>query len=266
MRGFVVATVNRRRASFAAKMKVYEIHKDTDGWYAGSAVMAGRPWSLPVVICDTCGRTRDFHLEYPGLFLPKGIDPTPYQSGWPVSNERLIELTEPLRKAWGPSLPLGPGTSFGPLRGDARGRHGDFTWLGGLPLISPKALYRLTSSGLTPMATFATEIVCASGKLLPHLEVRPPRRASVGPEGFGPAALNPCPECSRIDLAGSEFEKWGTYKVQMLSVPKDTDIFAVCELGTILVTDRFVDAVVRLRLSNIAFREIQLVDYTIARS
>jgi uncharacterized double-CXXCG motif protein len=246
-------------------MRIFEMQRDDERWHADYSVEARRPWSLPVVKCETCGRIVDVHLVYPALVLPEGLDPRPYQSGWPVTRQRLAELIAPLRKVMGPSLPLGPGTQFGPLKGTARGKHGDFTWLGGLPLISPMALRRLKSTGAAEITIFPTEIISTSGNPLPHQEIFAARSAKVSPDGFGRAALNPCPECGYIDLEGSDFEKWGKYKVQSSSVPTDKDVFAVCEVGTILARDQFADAVLRLRLSNITFREVEIVNYSVIK-
>ena len=249
-------------------MRIFEVRPDEQNWRYDYEINAHRAWRLPPVWCLVCGKVQLSGLVYPSLILPPGIDPKPYQSGRPIIRERLEELALPLRKLLDSSLPLGPGTGFGPLRGIARGRHGDFSWtVNSMPLVSPSALAQLRSAGISTLVGSATEIFSRNSKLLSHLEIQIEPRASFAPDGFPPGALNPCPGCGRFSIAGSDLEKWNTYKVLRSSVPEDLDLFRIRGFGNyILASERFVDAARRLSLSNIAFSELSIADYAVART
>jgi len=239
-------------------MKIFELNPDEDNWRHAYGFEARHRWGLPGLKCPACGKTGgEVGIEYPLLELPPGLDPEPYRSGWPVKLERFRELMLPLRPLVGASLPLAPGTDFGPLESTAYGRHGDFTWRLATLLISPRALTRLEKNGIATLVPVPTRLRPKGKAPFLHLELYLEARASVVPEDFPHGTLNPCPTCGWFSVEGSDFDKWGTYRVVRSSLPPHLDLFRLREFpGHILASERFVEASTRLGLTNITFSEV----------
>ncbi len=155
-------------------MRLFHAQPDDDTFQGRYLIDAAHKWGLPGVACPRCGFTGGaVGLAYPNLALPTGLDPRPYENGWPVSPERIRELAKPIEALAPPPLPFAAGTEFGQLCGLASGRFGDFTWVNPwTPLASPEALESLAKKGVSDLKAIPTAIEMRSGKgRFRHLEI-----------------------------------------------------------------------------------------------
>jgi uncharacterized double-CXXCG motif protein len=247
-------------------MKLFEVREDEESGYDYDFNAAHR-WSLPGVRCDACGWSgTTVGIAYPRLTLPPELDPAPYQSHWPVSPSRLRELIAPLRPLLDPTLPISDCTEFGPVCGTGRGKFGDFVWLNPwTPFISPAALEKLRTCGIDNLTTQPAEIKLRGSRQFDYLELCIEPRVELDPAHSPTVRLKPCPICGHLppqpipamreERLRQESE---TPIVLGKSFPREVDVASTREVGFILATERFVNCVLELKLTDITFREIQV--------
>lgn len=236
-------------------MHLYELREDKSAAHTGDVSAASR-WGLPGVKCSACGTTwASAATAYPCVDLSQHPRRAEFEVPRPEpieEFERLRELVRPLVPA---RAPLPAGTRFGPLVGSAQGSFGAFFFQNPWTLLARReALESLQRAGVRGLKGCKPELRFRQKKNLPELvelqlephgllhsdclPPRPPPCARCGRDGF------PLPEHLLLDQA---------------SLPPHTDVFRVANFATVLVgTEHFKDAVQRLGLDGIFFREVPL--------
>ncbi len=237
-------------------MKFYEVMEDKSQGYTGN-LNAGHKWGLPgVQRCPTCGASGGVvGLQYPCVDLSALPERKKFDKPWPVPFEefaRLRDLVRPLAPSW---AVLEPGAKFGPLEGTGSGSFGQLFMQNPWSLYARReALEQLQAAGVRGLqgcplqvrfrAKQPPELLALQLELHGrfHLEVLSADRKL-------PCATcgnNPSPMPETLWLAGS-------------SLPEDVDVFRFLEApGFIIASDRMVNAVNRLELNGVVFREVKV--------
>lgn len=163
---------------------------------------------------------------------------------------RLRELVRPLAplNSW-----LPPGTKFGPLVGRAFGKFGPFTSLGETTwLVRRDALERLQAEGVRGLLGCRTELRFRQKNPPEVLELQIEPHGRLHPDCIPPDVPPPCPTCERRGFRLPE-----DLILDAASLPSELDLFRVGNYATVIVcTERFMDAVRRLELDGLTFREL----------
>ncbi len=238
-------------------MKFYEAAEDTSLNYTGSVDGVHR-WGLPgVQPCPTCRAGGGSPaLAYPCVDLTRLPEPElkKLSNPWPVPREeiaRLTELVRPFAPVW---ALLKPGAQFGPLTGKGEGRFGQLVmqtpWT---LLLRREAMERLEEAGVRGLQARPID-ARFRGKNPPELlELQLELHGLLHPASLPPNRKPPCPTCGN-----DPFDLPNPIILDAASLPDDVDVFRMKDAWTvILVTERFVDAVKRLELDGVTFRELE---------
>ncbi len=247
---------------FLRSMRLFEIGPDDESPYR-YYVSATHKWSLPGCKCEHCGFVGSgFGIYYPHVDLPQSLDPSPYLSPWPVDPQRLRELVKAISLGMNPGLPVTAGTEFGPLRGKASGRFGDFAWpSASIPLLSEAALQRLLAIGVKGLVTVRPNIVLASGRPFRHLELAAEPWLRMTPCQVNATERERCPSCGQFltRLAGDELGD--CIHVDGRTFPKHAHLARINEYpGIVVASEDFMVAVTSLKLTDIVFKEIEVLN------
>ncbi|WP_164017486.1 double-CXXCG motif protein [Pyxidicoccus trucidator] len=215
---------------------------------------AAHKWGLPGVECPTCGVTwGGAGHDYPGVDLSQLPERGEFETARAEPFAEFARLRELVRPLAPPNAKLPPGTNFGPLVGTARGDFGPFTWLGSSRLlVRREALDRLQEEGLRGLLCYRTELRFRKKDPPELLEPQMEPRGQLHPDCFLPDVPSPCVTCGRLGLRRPDEPI-----LDAASLPTDLDLFRVGNFATVIVgTERFRDAVRRLELDGITFREL----------
>jgi uncharacterized double-CXXCG motif protein len=215
---------------------------------------ATHKWRLPGVKCTGCGITwGTAGHEYPAVDLSQLSEQAKFVSPWPVALEELSRLRELVRPLAPGGARLPPGTHFGPLEGPASGTFGPLTTQGDiLWLVQRDALVRLQTEGLQGLMGCRTELRFRKKDAPDLLELQIEPRGRLHPDCLPPDLRPPCPSCGRVSFRLPEDPI-----LDAASLPTDLDLFRVGDFATVIIgTERFKDAVQRLELPGIKFREV----------
>lgn len=217
------------------------------------------PWCIPSIDCTVCGGYGGLGEAYPTVdlarFAHRALLEEP-RSQQALSLEAYRHLCEQLRPWVPPAAPLEPGTQLGPVVGKAKGRFGDFyfqaPWA---PWIRISALEKLHAAGVRGLH-------CAPGDLGYRGQPAPPLHClevlvhgALHPTSHTPDWQAPCPRC------GSHRNGYPSESAVLAAstLPENIDLFRLRDFKTVIVaSERFVEAVKQLRLSDIAFRELSV--------
>ena len=172
----------------------------------------------------------------------------------PVPREeihRLAELVRPFAPSW---ALLKPGAKFGPLTGTGAGRFGQLFMQSPWTLyLRREALEQLRAAGVRGLQGCPID-VRVRGKNPPELlELQLELHGRFHPACLPADRKPPCPTCGNDRLKLPD-----PIILDAASLPEDVDVFRMADAWTvILVTERFVDAVTRLELDGVAFRELE---------
>ncbi|MFP2926645.1 double-CXXCG motif protein [Pyxidicoccus sp. 3LG] len=239
-------------------MKFYQAAEDASLGYTGDLDYAVNKWSLPgAQPCPTCrrgGGTTGLH--YPCVDLsslpPNELEKLTAPSPVPLGEiTRLTELVRPFAPSW---ALLKPGAAFGPLTGKASGRFGQLClqppWT---LLLRREALEQLQATGVRGLQGCPIN-VSFRGKSVPELlELQLELHGRLHPDCLPPDQQPPCPTCGNDTLKLPK-----SILLDAASLPEHVDVFRMADAWTmVLVTERFVDAVARLGLDGVTFRELE---------
>jgi uncharacterized double-CXXCG motif protein len=237
-------------------MKFFEVLEDTSTPQTGAIDGASR-WCIPSIECAVCGGYGGLGESYPTVNLndlPERTvleEPRSLQS---VSLEEYHRLRELLRSRVPAGAPLEPGTQLGPVSGKASGRFGDFFFQAPWTLwASPSAVEKLQAEGVRGLRG-APGTLRYRGKTPPNLlELELLIRGNLHPSCFPADWQPPCARCGS-NRNGYPAEP-AALKAETL--PEDVDLFRLHEFKTvILASERFANAVTRLHLEGLTFREL----------
>jgi uncharacterized double-CXXCG motif protein len=215
---------------------------------------AAHTWSLPGVKCSDCGATwGDAGHEYPGVDLSRLPERAKFVRPWPVLDTELARLRELVRPLAPPGAELPPGTRFGLLEGRASGKFRPFTSAGDITwLVRRDALERLQAEGVRGLQGFPTALRFRQKDAPELLELQIEPHGRLHQDCLPPDLPPPCATCGRLGLTRPDEPI-----LDAASLPTDRDLFRVGDFTTMVIsTERFMEAVRRLELDGITFREL----------
>nr|WP_255217307.1 double-CXXCG motif protein [Myxococcus sp. AM010] len=234
-------------------MRIYQVESPRPSHYTGSLHAAHR-WSLPgLADCPGCGATwSTAGLHYPCVDLTAHPTRHEYEEPRPEPYAEWARLREQIRPQVPPGFALMPGTKLGPLTGRASGTFGQLHFQAWALSLRREALEQLRRAGLQGLNGCAMQLT-GSGRNPPELlelELTPCGRFH--PDCLPPDREPPCPTCGV-----ESYELPTPYFLDAASLPTAVDVFRLADWPTlILATQRFVDAVHRLELDGVTFRQV----------
>jgi uncharacterized double-CXXCG motif protein len=220
----------------------------------GGEFNAWHKLALPGVSCHTCGATwTDVGHEYPCVNLKQLPERGEFEKARPEPFPEFARLRELVRPLAPRNAELPPGTGFGPLVGRAHGEFGPIAWVGGLKLLVRRdALERLQAAGVRGLLGCRTELRFRQKNPPELLELQIEPHGRLHPDCIPPEVPPPCITCGR-----DAFRRPDEPILDAVSLPMDLDLFRVGNFATMIVgTERFMEAVRRLELDGITFREL----------
>jgi uncharacterized double-CXXCG motif protein len=220
----------------------------------GGSFDAWHPWRLPGVSCPTCGATwSDVGHYYPSIDLSHLAERKEFVKARPEPFAEFARLRELVRPLAPPNAELPPGTGFGPVTGSASGRFGPLAWVGELKLLVRRdALERLQAEGVRGLQACPTALRFRRKDAPELLELQVEPHGRLHPDCIPPEVPPPCSTCGRHG-----FSRPDEPLLDAASLPTDMDLFRVGNFATMVIgTEHFMEAVRRLELDGITFREL----------
>ncbi|MCP3098263.1 double-CXXCG motif protein [Myxococcus sp. K15C18031901] len=219
----------------------------------GGEVHGSHQWGLPGASCPTCGVTWSGAGHYfPSVDLTRLSEHRAFEKARPEpfpEFARLRELVHPLVPS---NAELPPGTGFGPLTGTGFGKLPSFAWIIDVLLIQQEAWTALQSEDLQGLQACPTALRFRQKTPPALLEFQIPPRGRLHPDCVPLDVPPPCPTCGR-----HAFKRPDDPFLDATALPTDLDLFRVGNFATMVIgTERFMDAVQRLKLDGITFREL----------
>jgi uncharacterized double-CXXCG motif protein len=234
-------------------MRLFEIHPDRATW-GNYYIEACHRWGLPGVKCPLCGGWGDVATQYPAIDISTFSNAEAYRDFWPVGLDELAKLRSALAPVVPADYPLPPGTAFGPVEGEARGRFDDFCWvMAWTPLIKGGALKKFADAGIPLIAARANLEFKGNDKPeLFELHLEPRARLSEG--SLPPEQLQCCEMCGRQPI-----QRPDTIVVDRATAPTDLHLFRGRDLTTaVFGSDRFVQTAKETNATGIVATEVRL--------
>lgn len=219
----------------------------------GGYVDATHRWGLPGSSCHACGITwSSTGHDYPCVDLSQLPERAEFEKPRPEPFTEFSRLRELVRPLAPPNAELPPGTGFGPLTGRASGKLAAFEWLTSVVLLRRDALEQLQATGVRGLLGCRTELRFRQKSPPELLELQIEPRSRLHPDCIPPDEPPPCSTCGRFALTRPDDPI-----LDAASLPPDRDLFRVGNFATMVIgTERFVEAVRRLELDGITFREL----------
>lgn len=236
-------------------MKLFSLEMDYSERSAGR-IDGHHKWSLPGVTCPFCGSSwSSAGLEYPGIDLGTLRDEHLYRK---ARNEPLnvyLSLGQQITKEFPELTILKPGTLFGPIVGKTVGRVEGFIWQTSWTVcLERTAMEKLNESDLSLPISVKVEQT-------PNVETREVYEFHLPLKGhlingvYDGLQRVYCTACGR-DSASLPNQ----IQIAITSIPSDFDIFRVTNFNTlVLVTERFVETVRKLKIRGACFQEVGLL-------
>jgi uncharacterized double-CXXCG motif protein len=238
-------------------MRFYELAENRSPPYTGS-LNASHTWGLPgVEPCPVCGLQPEWRTfaQYPCVDL-SGLRPEEQDKltdSWPVPREEFIRRRELVRPLAPPGAVLKTGAQFGPLRGSGRGHFGQLFMQNPWSLcMRREALERLRDAGVRGLQGCPTQVRFRSRNAPDLRDIQLESHGWLHPDCIPPSEP-PCPACG-VDKG---FMFPDRYWLDAATLPEHVDIFRLGESsGTIIANERMVEAVRRLELDGVLFKEL----------
>ncbi len=237
-------------------MRYFVVEEDRAAGYTGY-VDAAHKWKLPGIFnCPGCKTTWGAGSKaYPSVDLTPVASLADFEEARAEPIEEYERLRELIRLLLPPGAVLEPGTYFGPLVGNARGRFGPLVspvpwWL----LVQREALEKLQAEGVRGLKGCRTELRFRQRNApeLLDLEILPIGRAH--PDCLPPTRKPPCSRCGRHGLTRPDDR---LLLLDASTIPGHLDLFRLEDFSTAIVcTEHFVDASKRLGLDGVAFHPV----------
>ncbi len=224
----------------------------------GTDIHGAFKWSLPALLCPECRHYRASRLGVPNLDLTGQIDTSPYERPGSIEPDAYARLCAPVEAINRTGFALLPGIGLGPFIGRIDKREAkDFLWIwNDYLLIKETAFLSLCATGLS-FTTGPAQITSGRPPLprsdyIRIAQIRPVR--CMASETLRYAETRECKGCG----VNVETRPKRLFLERRL-IPEDLDLFNPGQcLGTV-VSERFHDAAIRLRLTNIRFDPVGLV-------
>ncbi|MFY2556927.1 double-CXXCG motif protein [Corallococcus terminator] len=220
----------------------------------GGEVEGIHKWLLPGLKgCPACGATwgGTGHF-YPGVDLSPLPEHRELEKARPEPFSEFVRLRELVRPLAPPNVALPPGTRFGPMVGKSFGKLPAFAWVISAPLIQREAMERLHAEGVKSLTGHPTALRFRQKPPPELLELQVAPHGRLHPDCIPPGMSTPCPTCGRFG-----FSRPDEPILDAASLPTDLDLFRLANFATMVIgTERFKDAVLRLELDGLRFREL----------
>jgi uncharacterized double-CXXCG motif protein len=239
-------------------MKFYELGSDPSPRYTGN-LNAAHKWALPgVEPCPVCDLQSEAHTmaQYPCVDL--SVLPPDEQEklldAWPVPREEFIRRRELVRPLTPPYAMLGCGAVFGPLKGTGLGYFGQLFMQNPWSLcMRREALERLQAAGVRGLVGCPTQVRFRTRHAPDLRDIQLESHGRMHP-GCLPPAYPPCRVCN----ISRSHPRPDPYWLDAASLPDHVDIFRLDVASVpIIANERLVDAVHRLELDGVVFKEIE---------
>ena len=239
-------------------MKFHALERDPSPRYTGN-LNAAHKWGLPgVERCPVCDLPPEEYTmgQYPCVDLSAlpPQDQGKLSDSWPVPREEFIRLRELVRPLAPAYAVLTSGARFGPLQGSGLGYFGQLVMQNPWSLcMRREALERLRSAGVRGLTGCPTQVRFRT-KHAPDLrDIQLEIHGRFHPDCL-PPPNSPCPTCG-VALGYSVPDP---YCLDAASLPRHVDIFRLADASTrIIANERLVDAVRRLELDGVVFKELE---------
>ncbi|WP_309897625.1 double-CXXCG motif protein [Archangium sp.] len=239
-------------------MKFYELERDPSPRYTGN-LNAAHKWVLPGVdSCPVCDLQPEAPTmaQYPCVDL-SGLpveDQQKLSDAWPVPREEFIRRRELVRPLAPPYAVLGCGAVFGPLQGTGLGYFGQLIMQNPWSLcLRREALEQLQAAGVRGLVGCPTQVRFRTKHAPDMRDIQLESHGRFHP-GCLPPGNPPCPTCG----VAMGYTVPDPYWLDAASLPEHVDIFRLADASTIiLANERLVDAVRRLELDGVVFKEIE---------
>lgn len=235
-------------------MRFYELKYDRSAPYTGG--LSGiYKWYLPAVVdCPGCGPGvfGNETVRYPCVDLSGLPNVRDYEDRPPQPLDEYLRLREQLRPLLPPGAMLKPGMALGPMVGRASGSFGQlFMHDPSFIHLRREALERLQEAGVRGLHGCPMELRFRGKNppelLEPQLEFRGELHADCLP-----ADAKTCERCG-----AKSYSLPDPYLLDAATLPTELDLFRLAGWSAvILATERFVEAVKRLGLDGVTFREV----------
>ncbi|SDD41306.1 double-CXXCG motif protein [Myxococcus virescens] len=216
---------------------------------------AAHRWRLPgLAKCPGCGATwsSSGHM-YPSVDLSGLPEQDLFLKARSAPFAEFARLREQVRPLAPPAATLPPGTRFGPLVGTAQGDLGPLSWQGSyLLLLRRDTLEQLQAEGVRGLMGVRAELRFRQKHPPEMLELQLEPGGLLHPQCLPPDLPLACATCGRRGLQLPDEPL-----LEGATLPRDRDVFRLGNYATVLVgTERFMEAVRRLRLEGIHFQEL----------
>ncbi|WP_164017115.1 double-CXXCG motif protein [Pyxidicoccus trucidator] len=218
------------------------------GYFDGS-----NKWKLPGARCHTCGVTwSGSGHKYPCVDLSQLPEHREFEKARPEPFSEFARLRELVRPLAPPNTELPPGTGFGPLVGRAIGEFAAISLYSAMPLVRREALEHLQEEGVQGLLACPSALRFRQKSPPELLELQVEPRGRLHPDCIPPDVPPPCATCGRFAVSRPDEPI-----LDASSLPTDLDLFRVGNFATMVIgTERFMEAVRRLELDGITFREL----------
>jgi uncharacterized double-CXXCG motif protein len=239
-------------------MRFYQVQEDKAQRYTGN-LHAAYKWMLPgIEPCTVCGLgAPGSAAQYPCVDLSdlpeqeqkKLMDP------WPVPLEEFVRRRELVRPLAPQGAELEPGTAFGPLMGTGSGYFGQLFMQNPWSLyVRREALERLQAAGVRGLQGCPLNVRFRVKRPPELLDLQLGLHGRFHPECLPRELKPPCPTCGRDE----GFSLPDPSILAAASLPEAIDLFRLADWSSLIIaSERMVDAVVRLELDGVVFRELE---------
>lgn len=215
-------------------------------------------WHLPAVWCTTCGKYYGTNLGIPTLDIEGRLDGDKYRRSGSVPPDECESLAAPLRQLMNDRWPVLPGMGFGPFLGTVlKQEKRDFLWLFSRTLLLRESAFEALREAGISMTTGPA--ICKSSRN-PAIRTDYRRVAQIWPaecmdeQTLSYAEHRRCPSCGlRLKTRPKRVF------LRREGIPGGMDVFAMDDCSSVIVTEKFRDAAMRLRLTNICFEPVEIV-------
>lgn len=216
---------------------------------------AAHKWGLPGVRgCPGCGASwGGVGLEYPCVDLSALPEHQEFEEARQEPYDTFVRLRELVRPLAPKDALLEPGTDFGPLVGTATGTFGALYTLTGFTFLARReALEQIQAQGLRGLLGCPTALRFRAKRPPELLELQIDAHGRMHTDCLPPDREPRCSACGRESFTRPEQPL-----LDAATLPSHLDLFRLAHFPTMVIaTERFVEAVQRLSLDGVTFREL----------
>ena len=208
----------------------------------------------PCPTCRAAGGIGGLHYPCVDLSALPASELKTLSDSWPLPRAEVNRLVELVRPFVPTGARLEAGVHLGPLEGKGTGHFGQlFVFYASVLLVRRDALTRLQEAGLRGLEQACPTLVRFRGKNPPELlDVQLEMSGQPHRDCVSPKSKPRCPTCGYEDIL-----YLSPLILDAASLPEHMDVFRLGEALSLIASERFVDAVNRLELGGVKFRELE---------